>query len=189
MSSQDSEFPEPQEIPLWLSDAKRNSSNGDSSPSVVLGGAMPPMRDIPVLTEVVVDSTDPVRGLSDSRPSGLGTAGDQLSMTTLENGWHFKGKAFLNGTCTVAGIYEGDIVELDGGEVTVVVTETGQLTGDVRAASVSVMGQYSGLMDASGGKVELHASAVISGHVKYGKLQVNGADLNATLERVPNRVR
>jgi cytoskeletal protein CcmA (bactofilin family) len=47
-----------------------------------------------------------------------------------------------------------------------------------------VMGTCNGIIDASGGSVDLHAKSVVSGHIRYGQLQVNGADLNATLERV-----
>jgi cytoskeletal protein CcmA (bactofilin family) len=47
-----------------------------------------------------------------------------------------------------------------------------------------VMGTCNGTIDASGGSVDLHAKSVVSGHIRYGQLQVNGADLNATLERV-----
>jgi len=37
---------------------------------------------------------------------------------------------------------------------------------------------------AAGGRVSLHDTASVSGRIRYTHLQVNGADLNAQLERV-----
>lgn len=178
-------------VPAWLNtDAPVVKPPGKpiSEPSVaVLGGAMPPLGDIPVLTEVVATP----HAVSDNfkkRPvQGLSATHKGLSVSTLEDGWVFRGKSTINGTCTIACVYEGQILENGGGEANVVVSPTGVLTGDIRATNVSVMGRYSGTLDASGGRVELHAGSIISGHVRYGQLQVNGADLNATLERVATR--
>jgi cytoskeletal protein CcmA (bactofilin family) len=180
MSTDDKNLSASNAVPAWLNSGvppAKPSVRSSGEPSVaVLGGAMPPLGDIPILTDVVA-AAQPVLVPS---PKGV-------SVSTFEEGWLFRGKASINGTCTIAGIYEGQILEVEGGEATVVVSPTGVLTGDIRAANVSIMGRYSGTLDASGGRVELHASSVISGHVRYGQLQVNGADLNATLERVANR--
>jgi cytoskeletal protein CcmA (bactofilin family) len=64
------------------------------------------------------------------------------------------------------------------------VTESGRVKGDISADKISVMGQTDGLLDAGSGQVTLHDVSVVKGHVRYGRIQVNGADLNATLERV-----
>jgi hypothetical protein len=40
------------------------------------------------------------------------------------------------------------------------------------------------VLDSGQGEVSLHDSASVHGLVRYGRIQVNGADLNATLERV-----
>ena len=69
-------------------------------------------------------------------------------------------------------------------EVAVVVTETGQVKGDITAQKISVMGRTEGILDSGQGEVALHDTASVHGLVRYGRIQVNGADLNATLERV-----
>jgi hypothetical protein len=40
------------------------------------------------------------------------------------------------------------------------------------------------VLDSGEGEVALHDTASVHGLVRYGRIQVNGADLNATLERV-----
>ena len=45
------------------------------------------------------------------------------------------------------------------------------------------MGACQGTVDASGGSVDLHPNSVVKWHIRYGQLQVNSAELNATLER------
>jgi cytoskeletal protein CcmA (bactofilin family) len=72
----------------------------------------------------------------------------------------------------------------DSSDGRVTITETGTLVGDVRSRHISVLGQTAGMLDAAGGKVLLHASSSVSGKIRYSHLQVNGADLNAQLERV-----
>jgi hypothetical protein len=50
------------------------------------------------------------------------------------------------------------------------------------------MGHTEGILDAGQGEVSLHDTADVHGVVRYGRIQVNGANLNATLERaVPPR--
>lgn len=197
MTSEEQGDPVPSPVPAWLNAGRpvaKPFGRSTGEPSVaVLGGAMPPVGEIPVLTDVV--ATVPASYASDSSSAVVGgrtaptvapvTRG--VSVSSFEEGWLFRGSATINGTCTIAGVYEGQILESNGGEASVVVSPTGVLTGDIRASNVSIMGRYSGTLDASGGRVELHTSSVISGHVRYGQLQVNGADLNATLERVPVR--
>jgi hypothetical protein len=46
------------------------------------------------------------------------------------------------------------------------------------------MGHTDGILDSGQGEVALHDTASVHGLVRYGRIQVNGADLNATLERV-----
>jgi len=55
---------------------------------------------------------------------------------------------------------------------------------DITAQKISVMGRTEGILDAGQGEVALHDTASVHGRVRYGRIQVNGADLNATLERV-----
>lgn len=142
------------------------------SPSVALGRALPAqVQALPVLAAAVPQPT----------PTG---GGNRLS--TLAHGLSFSGQARVSGSMTVAGEMDGRLQALDpiAGEGHVTITETGVFSGDVLARNISVLGQTSGLLDASGGRVALHDTAVVDGRIRYTHLQVNGADLNAQLERV-----
>lgn len=99
-------------------------------------------------------------------------------------GISFKGNATLQGPISISGQFYGNLVQAPGCQVSVVIAEEGEVRGDIRADKVSVMGQVDGLIDAGAGQVALHDGSSVSGHVRYGRIQVNGADLNATLERV-----
>ncbi len=157
-----------------------NNHQNDQPGLTALGQAMPDVLKTPVLTQVetlVVDDADAREGAS----SETAKAG-KLSM--IEQGITFTGNAALQGTCTIAGQIVGNLKEQAGATSQIVITETGSVKGDIFSHKVSVMGTCSGTIDASGGSVDLHAKSVVNGHIRYGQLQVNGADLNATLERV-----
>ncbi|MBA4214276.1 MAG: hypothetical protein C0449_14480 [Polaromonas sp.] len=102
----------------------------------------------------------------------------------IAEGLHFVGRALLKGPCSVAGHVEGNLTQAGDAVVAVVVTETGRVLGDITAQKISVMGRTEGILDAGQGEVALHDTASVHGLVRYGRIQVNGADLNATLERV-----
>jgi cytoskeletal protein CcmA (bactofilin family) len=104
--------------------------------------------------------------------------------STIAEGIHFAGNATLRGACSVAGTVEGHLRQAEGAFVAVVVTETGRVKGDISAQRISVMGQTEGVLDAGTGEVSLHDGSNVQGTVRYGRIQVNGANLNATLERV-----
>jgi cytoskeletal protein CcmA (bactofilin family) len=106
----------------------------------------------------------------------------------LAEGIHFVGNAMLSGPFSVAGQIDGNLMQAPGIQVSVIVTETGRVKGDITAHKISVMGHTDGVLDSGQGEVSLHDSASVHGLVRYGRIQVNGADLNATLERVaPSR--
>lgn len=138
---------------------------------VPLGSAQPPSLSggIPVLMPQV---------------QGMAGHAAPAGQCTIAEGLHFTGNATLAGPCSVAGTVVGNLSQAAGASVSVVITETGELTGDIRADKISVMGIATGTLDASGGSVALLDSASVSGLVRYERIQVNGADLNATLERV-----
>ncbi len=147
----------------------------------VLGQAMPDVLKTPVLTQVEtleITESDSGRDIGDAVAIKVG----KLSM--IEEGITFTGNAALQGTCTIAGQIVGNLKEQTGATSQIVITETGSVKGDIFSRKVSVMGTCNGTIDASGGSVDLHAKSVVTGHIRYGQLQVNGADLNATLERV-----
>ena len=102
----------------------------------------------------------------------------------VAEGMHFVGNAQLCGPCSVAGQVEGNLTQAPDAVVSVVVTETGRVKGDITARKISVMGHTDGILDSGEGEVALHDTASVHGLVRYGRIQVNGADLNATLERV-----
>ena len=141
---------------------------------VDVGKAMPPSQPshMPLLqTEVqAVALGEPLEG------------GQGRSM--LAEGMHFVGNAVLRGPCSVAGLVEGNLTQAPDVAVAVVVTETGRVKGDITAQKISVMGRTDGILDSGQGEVALHDTACVHGLVRYGRIQVNGADLNATLERV-----
>lgn len=141
---------------------------------VDVGKSMPPTQPshLPLLhTEVqAVSLGEPLEG------------GQARSM--VGEGMHFVGHALLRGPCSVAGLVEGNLTQAPHLMVAVVVTETGRVKGDITAQKISVMGRTEGILDAGQGEVALHDTASVHGLVRYGRIQVNGADLNATLERV-----
>jgi cytoskeletal protein CcmA (bactofilin family) len=105
-------------------------------------------------------------------------------VSTLGPGLSFVGSARIDGSLTIAGEVQGNI-ELEGsGSGHVTITQSGTVVGDIRARNISVLGQTVGTLDAAGGRVSLHDTASVSGRIRYTHLQVNGADLNAQLERV-----
>lgn len=144
---------------------------------------MPDVLKTPVLTQVETQA-EPLSA-ADVAPSNTPTdAGKAGKLCLIEEGITFTGNAELQGTCTIAGQLIGNMKEQAGATSQIVITETGSVKGDIFSHKVSVMGTCNGTIDASGGSVDLHAKSVVSGHIRYGQLQVNGADLNATLERV-----
>ena len=143
-----------------------------------LGQAMPDVLKTPVLTQV--ETPDAAEFEADT---GAAVAKKTGKLCMIEEGITFTGNAALQGTCTIAGQIVGNLKEQAGATSQIVITETGSVKGDIFSHKVSVMGTCSGTIDASGGSVDLHAKSVVTGHIRYGQLQVNGADLNATLER------
>lgn len=142
-----------------------------SSVNIAVGTALPISAPIKLPTLKTEMSTDELQG----------AAGERQSL--IAEGVNFVGNAQLSGVCSVGGKVEGNLVQSPGHNITVIVTESGHVKGDIVASNISIMGQTDGLLDATGGSVTLHDASRISGHVRYNRLQVNGADLNATLEK------
>jgi len=146
----------------------------NASLPVDMGRALPPAQAerLPLLSPVL-----------------QGVEGDALPQagSALAQGMSFVGQAQLAGPCSIAGEFEGRLTQAPGAEIAVVVTETGIVKGDVTAQRISVRGWTEGLLDAGTGEVTLHDGAQVQGRVRYGRIQVNGADLNATLERVVSK--
>lgn len=150
------------------------SEAAPASMTVDVGNALPVVR--PKRMPVLQPQYQSIQG-TDLDDSGPG-------MSKLADGLRFEGNAVLNGPCSMGGEFNGNLTQAPNAVVSVVVTETGCVTGDVTAQKISVMGRTNGVLDAGQGEVTLHDSASVKGLVRYGRIQVNGADLNATLERV-----
>jgi cytoskeletal protein CcmA (bactofilin family) len=167
-----------------------------------LGQAMPDVMNTPVLTQVAPAETVAKQSITQNTPTyvagqphATNTASQSTSLDAIqpskadklcmiEEGITFTGNVALQGICTIAGQVIGNLKEQTNATSQIVITETGSVKGDIFSNKVSVMGTANGTIDASGGSVDLHAKSVVNGHIRYGQLQVNGADLNATLERV-----
>lgn len=139
------------------------------APVVPMGQAMPDMNRVPTL-QPALQAVPQLNALA--------------RHSTLAEGMAFTGSARIAGSVTVAGEVQGDLLVQGTPDGLVTVTETGTVVGDITAPNISVLGQTVGLLDASGGRVTLHESSSVSGRIRYTQLQVNGADLNAQLERV-----
>ncbi|MBL8387540.1 MAG: polymer-forming cytoskeletal protein [Hydrogenophaga sp.] len=164
-------------FPAVPSEAPEPNPDMPQALEVDVGRAMPPAmaNNIPMLQSqdpaaVPIDATDIAAARS-----------------MLADGMYFVGNAVLRGPFSVAGQVDGNMTQADGVQVSVVVTETGRVKGDITAHKISVMGHTDGVLDSGPGEVSLHDSASVHGLVRYGRIQVNGADLNATLERVAPR--
>lgn len=165
----------PDDAPLAAEQPAWNRPTGSTAQGVLqvpLGNAMPPVQSahLPVLQPQLPSQW------SDTDPAGP-------ACSLLAEGLHFVGHAALSGPCSIAGTVEGNLTQAPGAVVSVVVTETGRVKGDITAQKISVMGHTDGVLDAGQGEVALHDTASVHGLVRYGRIQVNGADLNATLER------
>ena len=156
----------------FVPDNTNDSSN--QALEVDVGKPMPPTKaaHMPLLQS----------GSGNEAPVELPDGSPLRSM--VAEGMHFVGNAQLCGPCSVAGQVEGNLTQAPGAVVAVVVTETGRVKGDITARKISVMGHTDGILDSGEGEVALHDTASVHGLVRYGRIQVNGADLNATLERV-----
>lgn len=150
-----------------------NPDDDDANPAgvaVPLGPAQTMAQDLPVL-----------QAETEAPPaSGPALAGSGQALSTVGSGMLFTGTVLHPGLFTLAGELKGSI-EVGDGQVTI--TESGRLEGDAHARTIAVFGHSHGTLDAAGGRVSLHDTAVVSGKVRYAHLQVNGADLNAQLER------
>ncbi|MFZ5549935.1 MAG: bactofilin family protein [Pseudomonadota bacterium] len=144
----------------------------EAAPLVPMGQPMPDSQRVPTLlpqVQAVARTTD---------------TGAATQVSTLGPGLSFVGTARIEGSLTISGEVQGNIELLDSGSGHVTVTQSGTVVGDIKARNISVLGQTEGLLDAAGGRVSLHDTASVSGRIRYTHLQVNGADLNAQLERV-----
>jgi cytoskeletal protein CcmA (bactofilin family) len=165
---------EQDKFPTSQDDSKYLPPDAPQTLDIDVGRAMPPSMNlsIPILQphEKPAKSIDATEAFS--------------ARSMLAEGMHFVGNAMLRGPLSVAGQLDGNLTQAEGVQVAVVVAQSGRVKGDITAHKISVMGHTEGILDSGQGEVSLHDSASVQGLVRYGRIQVNGADLNATLERV-----
>lgn len=160
-----------QEPPAQVEGSDRNSGI-----DVELGQVIPPRQLVDVAKSTDVEAN-----------TAQVKMGQEFPQSVLAEGLFFTGNGVLKGPCSVACSVKGNLVAASGFSVSVVVTETGVVDGDITAEKISVMGNTNGILDSGMGDVVLYESASVQGLVRYGRIQVNGADLNATLERVARK--
>lgn len=163
---------DPDDTPVPPGEIPTLTELGPAAPLVPMGQAMPDSQRVPTL----LPQAQALPVAPDSAHSAR--------VSTLGPGLSFVGSARIEGSLTISGEVQGNIELLDGGSGHVTVTQGGTVVGDIKARNISVLGQTEGLLDAAGGRVSLHDTASVSGRIRYTHLQVNGADLNAQLERV-----
>lgn len=166
-----------QQYPSSSHDGEQQGSGRPSNPSV------PGTVDVAVGTSLPSSNATKLPTLNTEAPSDPTQDAASERQSLIAEGVNFVGNAQLSGVCSVGGKVEGNLVQSQGHHITVIVTESGYVKGDIIASNISIMGQTDGLLDATGGSVTLHDASRVSGHVRYNRLQVNGADLNATLEK------
>lgn len=79
----------------------------------------------------------------------------------------FKGSLTFQGTVRIDGKFEGDVVTED----TLIVGETGLLSGEITAGTVICKGKIQGTVVASN-KIEIHANSEMLGNIKAPSLYV-----------------
>jgi cytoskeletal protein CcmA (bactofilin family) len=177
-----SKTPYIQHYPSQTTEARPNMTNEFPSDAPTETG-IPRSVDVPVGAALPSASAHQLPTLKMQAAAEVSRVGDADSQSLIAEGVNFVGNAQLKGVCSVGGRVEGNLVQSTGHSITVIVTESGYVKGDIVASTISIMGQTDGLLDATGGNVTLHDASRVSGHVRYNRLQVNGADLNATLEK------
>lgn len=100
----------------------------------------------------------------------LSTAGSG-GRSHLGAGSRIVGDLSFPGTVELPGYVKGR-VEAD----VIVIEETGEVEGELHAASIAIKGRFNG--EVHGGTVQLHASAHVVGDITYERLSIDsGAEL------------
>ncbi len=98
----------------------------------------------------------------------------------------FAGDISFSGGLRVDGTINGDITATGGGDASLVVSESGSITGNVKVAHVVINGSVTGNVISSG-KVELQPSARVNGDVHYKVIEMAlGSAVNGAMVRDTN---
>lgn len=116
------------------------------------------------------------------------TNGPAANPAPVPQGAHGGRSHLVAGTRIVGDITAPGLLEIQGqveGRVmadSVLIEERGTVDGEVQAASIGVKGTFSGHL--AGGAVRVHATARMSGTIRYDTLSVeSGSEITATCER------
>jgi len=118
-------------------------------------------------------------------PSGEGKPVDTIDTLIGQNAV-FKGDLEFTGGLRVDGHIKGNVIAKDESNSTVVVSESGEVEGNITVPHVVVNGTINGNIK-SGGRVELQAKAKINGDVHYKAVEMElGASINGNLVCEPS---
>jgi cytoskeletal protein CcmA (bactofilin family) len=105
--------------------------------------------------------------LMNTDPSRVGAGGRSY----LEAGSRVTGELQFPGTVELPGHVKGRVEAS-----TIIIEDTGEVEGELQAASIAIKGRFKGLL--KGGTVKLHASARVTGEITCETLSIDsGAEL------------
>jgi cytoskeletal protein CcmA (bactofilin family) len=97
-----------------------------------------------------------------------------------------EGNLIIQKGVRIDGIVDGNILQQDGQDAVVAISEKATVTGDVRANSVIVSGHLKGNIF-SNTRVELLKTARIDGNISYSSIGMEiGASINGSLNQFDN---
>jgi len=108
----------------------------------------------------------------------LGKGKLDASVTLIAAGTELAGDVRFHHQLYLNGRIVGDVTALDGSDATLVISDTGEVRGDVRVPNVIVSGRIEGDVHASS-RVELTARAQVRGDVHYRLMEMQ---LGATVD-------
>ena len=118
-------------------------------------------------------------------PTGAGKPVDTID-TLIGQKAVFKGDLEFTGGLRVDGHIKGNVIAKDDSNSTVVVSESGEIEGNISVPHVVVNGTINGNIK-SAGRVELQAKSRINGDVHYKAVEMElGASINGNLVCEPS---
>ena len=97
----------------------------------------------------------------------------------LGAGSRITGELFFPGTVELPGFVKGRVEAAE-----IVIEDTGEVEGEIHAASITIKGQFDG--QAIGGEIALHTSARVNGDITYESLSTeSGAQVEGTFRSRP----
>ncbi len=128
----------------------------------------------------MLGSKKPGTPTSAAPPPGNGKPVDTID-TLIGQKAVFKGDLEFTGGLRVDGHVKGNVIAKEESNSTVVVSESGEVEGNITVPHVVVNGTINGNIK-SGGRVELQAKAKINGDVHYKAVEMElGASINGNL--------